>query len=80
MHLIPAAGEGRQKLNKRIVAKDAFDAEGLTIAFNSQGDDLILAIRGLEGGGFGAVLEAAGRIKGDSIGGLYRPFGQGMVR
>lgn len=81
MHLVATAGKWRQELNERIVTEDAFDAERLAVAINPQGDDLKLAVRGLESGGFRTVLEAAGRIEGDLIGGRRNgAFGQRMMR
>ena len=68
MHLVAPAGKRCQKLDERVVTKDAFDAERLAVAINSQGDDLILAIRGLKSGGFRTVLEIARRLEGDLIG------------
>ena len=81
MHLIATARKSSQKLNERVVTKNAFDTVGLAIAFRTEGDDLILTIRDLERGCFRTMFEAAGGIEGNLIGGrLQRPFGERMVR
>ena len=81
MHLVTSAGKRCQKLDKRVIAKDALNPKRLAIAFNSQGNDLILAIRELECGVFCAVLQAARGTKGNLIAdSRYGPFRQRVVR
>ena len=65
MYLVSSTPQWRQKLFKRIMAKNTLDPVRLDFATQAERDDLIFAILDADGGGFGAVLEAAGRTECD---------------
>ena len=81
MHLIATAGKRRQKLNERVMTEGPLDTVGLAVAFQTEGDDLILVVGELKSGGFVTVLEGTRRNEGRLIGvRLQRPLGKRMMR
>ena len=63
MHLVTSAGQERQELFKRVMAKDALNAERLEITFQAEGDNLKLAILDASGGGRRTMLKTPGRFE-----------------
>jgi len=77
LHLIPATGKRRQKLDERRIADDAFHAERLEVAFQTERDDLKFIPVGADGGGVGPVRDGSRRMEGHLIRGPPQgPFGQ----